>query len=243
MSDTLSRANEVAGELLRRSSSNAEPSNELKDFLEAELSEYTAEERLTILESLMVIFAAETPSNPETDATSDDASRLMARFLGRDLEAEGLSQEVIFSKFSAALNTLFDSINRIMAVINQTLLGENPELATIRKIIGSNIDGEGNAELIGDYLERIQKSFLIAHTSFQQASSTLFSQILGELDPETLSKNLTPGFKFGALRKAELFDMYEEKFVKIKRWNESGQYMERLLQDFEKRCQQEIYKL
>ncbi|HIJ88277.1 MAG TPA: hypothetical protein HPP97_11455 [Desulfuromonadales bacterium] len=181
--------------------------------------------------------------NVDNGTVSDETSKLMSRFLGQNFAVEGLSQEEIFSKFSTALNTLFDSINRIMAVINETLLGENPELATIRKIIGSNIDGEGNVVLIGDYLERIQKSFLVAHTSFQHASSTLFSQILDELAPDTLSKTLSSGFKFGALRKAELYDLYEEKYTKIKRWHECGQYMERLLRDFEKRCQQEINKL
>ena len=243
MPDTRKRAHEISGELLKRFSSTAEPGNELKEYLETELSGYPAEERLSILVALMEGFTAEKPSIADTGAASDVASRLMSRFLGRNFETEGLSQEEIFSKFSAALNALFDSINRIMAVINQTLLGEEPELATIRKIIGSNIDGEGNVVLIGNYLERIQKSFLVAHTSFQQASSTLFSQILGELDPETLSKTLSSGFKFGALRKAELYDIYEEKYTKMKRWHESGQYMERLLRDFEKRCQQEIYKL
>lgn len=243
MSDTRNRANEIFGELLRRFSSTDEPGNELKNFLETELSEYPAEKRLSILTALMERFTNEEPANLKSGAASDDASKLMSRFLGRNFEAEGLSQEEIFSKFSTSLNTLFDSINRIMAVINQTLLGEDPDLATIRKIIGSNIDGEENEELIGDYLERIQKSFMIAHTSFQQASATLFSQILSELDPDTLSKSLSSGFKFGALRKAELYDMYEEKYMKMKRWHESGQYMERLLRDFEKRCQQEIYKL
>lgn len=243
MSDAQDRVNEIAGELLRRSVSVAEPGNELKNFLETELSGYPSEKRLSILMALMDRFTAENQSNSETGAASDAASRLMSRFLGRNFEAEGLSQEEILSKFSTSLNTLFDSINQIMAVINQTLLGEDPELATIRKIIGSNIDGEGNDVLISAYLERIQKSFLIAHTSFQQASSALFSQILSELDPDTLSKTLSSGFKFGALRKAELYDIYEEKYAKMKRWHESGQYMERLLRDFEKRCQQEIYKL
>jgi predicted component of type VI protein secretion system len=71
-------------------------------------------------------------------------------------------------------------------------------------------------------------------------SSALLGQILGELDPENLPKALSSSLKFGALRKAELYDIYSEKFAKMKRWHESGQYLERLLRDFEKRCRQEI---
>jgi hypothetical protein len=243
MQDVQKHADALAGELLQRASRASDPDKELKGFLESELSYLSPEERLSILEALEERFSSDTYEVSKTGAVTNEASRLMSRFLGRNFEAEGLAQEEIFSNFAASLNTLFDSINRIMAVINQTLLGEEPELATIRKIIGSNIDGEGNDVMIGDYLERIQKSFLIAHTSFQEASAALFGQILGELDPENLSKSLSSGFKFGALKKAELYDMYDDKYSKMKRWYESGQYMERLLRDFEKRCQQEIYKL
>jgi hypothetical protein len=234
-------ASVIGGELLQRASFGSEPESEVKSYLETELSGLSPEQKLPLLESLAGAFAAREQSVVEVAASPDEALRLMSRFLGRNFEGEGLSQEDIFEKFSVSLNTLFDSLNRIMAVINQTLLGEEAELATIRKIIGSNIDGEENYVLLTDYMERIQRSFLIAHTSFQEASSTLLGEILVELDPEALSKSLSSGLKFGALRKAELFDMYDEKFVKLKRWFESGQYKEQLLREFERRCQREIH--
>jgi len=240
MTDIQKHANVLAEELLKRAANASDPDEELKQFLETQLSGLNPEERLSILEIIDASFIVKKPCRVETSAKTDDASRLMSRFLGRNFESEGVTQEEIYNKFAVSLNTLFDSLNRIMAVINQTLLGEQPELSTIRKIIGSNIDGDGNDELISDYLERIQRSFLIAHTSFQEASSALLGQILDELDPDKLSKSLPSGLKFGALRKAELYDMYDEKYVKMKRWHESGQYTERLLRDFEKRCQQKI---
>lgn len=239
MPEIVERANVLAEEMLRRAFSDSDSEKVLREFLETELSGLSPSEKLPILEALEQTFI--TRGQPEaTVATApDEASHLISRFLGRNFDADGLEQEEIFEKFTLALNTLFDTLNRIMAVINQTLLGEEPELATIRKIIGSNIDGEGNYDSLINYMERIQKSFLIAHTSFQEASTSLLNEILGELDPESLSKSLSSGLKFGALRKAEMFDMYDEKFSKLKRWHESGQYKERLLREFEKRCQQQ----
>jgi hypothetical protein len=234
------KVNLLVEELLRRATQVKDPENDLKNFLEQELSGFSPPEKLKTLTALGNSLTTEKINGSNLVPASDEACHLMSRFLGRNIEADGLNQEEIIDKFAKSLNTLFDSLNRIMEVINQTLLGEKPELSTIRKIIGSNIDGDGNDAIISDYLERIQRSFLIAHTSFKETSSALFSQILSELDPENLSKTLSSGFKFGALRKAELFDMYDEKYAKMKRWSESGQYMEQLLRDFEKRCQKEI---
>jgi hypothetical protein len=232
----------LAGELLKRARHVSEPGKDASEFLELELKGVSPEEKLKILLAVEEYFVAENTSDKvDTRVPGYEAARLMSRFLGRNFEAEGLGEEEIFDNFARSLNTLFDSINGVMAVINQTLLGEEPELGTIRKIIGSNIEGEGNYLLISGYLERIQKSFLIAHTSFQEASSALLGQILGELDPEKLANAHPAGLKFGALRKAELYDIYDEKYAKMKRWLDSGQYLERLLRDFEKRCQKEIY--
>jgi hypothetical protein len=240
MPDMQKRVSVLVNELLNRASRATDPDKELRNFLDFELTDLSPEERLSTLEALDRHFAADGHHKTTTVAAADEASLLMSRFLGRNFESEGLGQEEIFEKFAKYLDTLFDALNRINAVINQTLIGEEPELATIRKIIGSNIDGEGDVTSISEFLDRIQKSFLIAHTAFQEASSAILTQIMGELDPENLSKSLSSGLKFGALRKAELFDMYDEKFTKMKRWLESGQYKERLLRDFEKRCQREI---
>lgn len=237
MSDLLKRATFLGEELLKSASSVNVSEHELRDLLETELSGLSPEEKLPILQALERAFTDESQMEMKV-AIPDEASRLMLRFLGRNFESEGLAQEDIIEKFAVSLNTLFDSLNSIMAVINKTLLGEEAELATIRKIIGSNIDGEENNVLLSVHMERIQRSFLIAHTSFQEASSVLLHEILGELDPETMSKSLSSGLKFGALRKAELFDMYNEKYGKLKRWLETGQYRERLLREFEKRCQE-----
>lgn len=240
MADRVNQIDGLAQELRLIAPRTADPDRELTVFLESELSSLSAEERLPILESLAERFSSSSPKVTEKKVVPDEASRLMMSFLGRDFVAEGLGQEEIFEKFASSLNTLFDSLNRITAVIQETLTGEQPELATIRKIIGSSIDGEENSVSINEYLQRIQKSFLIAHRSFQDASESLAAEILRELDPENLAKAQPAGLKFGALRKAELFDMLDQKFTMMKRWHASGQYRERLLREFEKRCQREI---
>lgn len=45
------------------------------------------------------------------------------------------------------------------------------------------------------------------------------------------------GLRFGPLRKAELYEIYKEKFSQFKGWFESGSFMEELLREFEKTCQ------
>jgi hypothetical protein len=61
--------------------------------------------------------------------------------------------------------------------------------------------------------------------------------MLAELDPERIDAEAGKGFKFGALRKADLFDLYREKFVSCKAWVDSGRFGEEFLREFEKTCE------
>jgi hypothetical protein len=162
---------------------------------------------------------------------------LVARFLGQSAAAEGLSSRELEESFAAALDTLFDALNEIVSVINVTLLGQSPELETIRKVIGSNLKGDQGFSSLKEYLERIQKAFLVAHGCFQLSSATIMKELLSELDPQLLNSAKNSGLRFGPLRKAELYEQYEEKHARCRRWFDSGQYKERLLREFEKQCQ------
>ena len=176
------------------------------------------------------------PAAPVAGA-AEEMQQLVTRFLGQSGATEGLSSKELADKFAAALETLFDSVNQIVSVINVTLLGQSEELETIRKVIGSNLKGDKEFSAIKDYLERIQKAFLVAHNCFQVSAATLLQELLAELDPQVLLDAKSSGLKFGPLRRAELFDQYEEKHRRCKRWLDSGQYKERLLREFEKQCQ------
>jgi hypothetical protein len=43
--------------------------------------------------------------------------------------------------------------------------------------------------------------------------------------------------RFGALRKAELYDIYEQKFEECRIWYETGRFLQDLQRAIEKYCQ------
>ena len=175
---------------------------------------------------------------PEAAPLPDGIHQLVSRFLGSaKSDTSAIAPRELAEKFAGSLNALFDSVNQIVSVINVTLLGKSSELETIRKVIGENIQGETEYESIKEYLERIKKAFLVSHQSFQLAASSVVEELLTEMDPETLAKESSAGFKFGPLRKAELFDQYAEKHARCKRWLSSGACREKLLREFERHCQ------
>jgi hypothetical protein len=171
-------------------------------------------------------------------ASSVEMSRLVSLLLGKSINVNDVTSKEIYGKFFLALTTIFDAINEIISVINITLLGQSPELETIRKVIGSNIENGVEKVSLKEYLDRIKEAFLVAHKSFQASATTIISEILSELDPKSIASERISGLKFGPLRKAELYGLYEEKFIRCNNWFNSEKYIERLLREFEKNCQQ-----
>lgn len=228
-------------------SGSADPGREVRSRINSALAGCDLPERLARLELLARELdaapagpappAAPPPPASASGTAAAEMQQLVTRFLGQSGATEGLSSQELADKFAAALETLFDSVNQIVSVINVTLLGQSEELETIRKVIGSNLKGDKEFSAIKEYLERIQKAFLVAHNCFQVSSATLLQELLAELDPQVLLDAKSTGLKFGPLRRAELFDQYEEKHRRCKRWLDSGQYKERLLREFEKQCQ------
>jgi hypothetical protein len=144
-------------------------------------------------------------------------------------------------KLAASLNTVFDSLNAIVGGINGTLLGRKEELETIRFIIGSDLGGSKSSGSLQEYLDRIQEAFSVAHRAFQEASERKTGELLDELSPENISSKAEGGLKFGPMRKAELWDIYEERFRAVKKALDSGKLRESLLREFERSCQR-MYK-
>jgi len=210
----------------------------IASYLEQQFQGISAEERLALLEKLAHHFKdGSLRTHRPTGLESSEASRLFSLLLGHKISIGDLSSADLSAKFAHSLNTIFDSLNQIIGVINHTLLGREPELETIRHIIGSDLGGEAKPESLQSYLDQIQEAFLVAHQAFQQAAKAKVSEILAELDPERISAQTDGGLKFGPLRKAELFDVYKEKFQSCKSWLESGRLTEGLLREFEKTCQ------
>ena len=168
-------------------------------------------------------------------------TRLAALLLGNRVDAESLPPAELSEKLAGSLNTVFDSLNAIVGGIDSTLLGKKEELETIRFIIGSDLGGRKASGSLQEYLDRIQEAFAVAHRAFQEAAEKKTGELLDELSPENVSSKAEGGLKFGPMRKAELWDIYEERFRTVKKALESGRLRESLLREFE-RCCQKLYK-
>ncbi|OGR16565.1 MAG: hypothetical protein A2559_05035 [Deltaproteobacteria bacterium RIFOXYD2_FULL_66_9] len=161
--------------------------------------------------------------------------------LGDRVKVASLPPGELSEKLAGSLNTVFDSLNAIVGRINTTLLGQQEELETIRFIIGSDLGGRKSSGSLQEYLDRIQEAFAVAHRGFQEAAEKKTGELLDELSPENISSRAEGGLKFGPMRKAELWDIYEERFRAVKKAHESGRLRESLLREFERSCQR-MYK-
>ena len=168
------------------------------------------------------------------DALLEDIISLL---LGRKVMPDNVSPNEMLEKLSTALSTLFSTLNRIVKTIDDTLTTDKSGNQTIRSLIGSQIDETHGGQSIEDYLGQIEKAFLTSHRGFRQAAHTIFKKILDELNPDAIANGSDSRFKFGPMRKADLFNIYETRFATLKNWFESGRFMKDLLREFENHCQ------
>lgn len=172
----------------------------------------------------------------EAEMPNELIDRIVPLLLGRDVCREDLSSSELLERLAESLNTIFDIVNQLIGVINQTL-GENPlEEETIRHVIGGNMECESPSRPLEEHLGQIQKAFLKTHQCFKEATTVIVRKILAELDPQKISSEPGSSLKFGPLKKAESFDLYEERFNKFKKWFDSERFMEDFLREFENTC-------
>lgn len=210
----------------------------IEDYLEEMLKGFPSAEKMALLERLAHQFETVLPQTQTgLPLENKEFSLLFSLLFGERISTVDLSSTELFEKLAHSLNTIFDTLNEIIRVINVSLLGKKPELETIRHIIGSHLEGEGGAESLQNYLTQIQEAFLVAHKAFKEAAHTKVGEILRELNPDHLEAGEVGRLKFGPLRKAELYKIYKEKFQTCTHWFESGRFMEELLREFEKTCQ------
>lgn len=203
---------------------------------------YPPDQRLAIFKKLSDQFTRVSPEiHPKQTNESEEFSRLFPLLLGKKISLQDFSSSEISEKLASSLNTIFDMLNEIVGVINTTLLGKKDQLETIRQIIGSDLESEVETGSLQKYLEQIKKAFLVAHKAFRQATQTKISEIFDELDPDRISALAGGGLKFGPLRKAELYEIYREKFGRCKSFFESGHLIEEFTREFEKNCEK-LYK-
>jgi hypothetical protein len=178
---------------------------------------------------------------PSAGNAAQEWTRLASLLLGNRVDVASVPPGELSEKLAASLTTVFDSLNAIVGGINATLLGKKEELETIRFIIGSDLGGRKASDSLQEYLDRIQEAFAVAHKAFQEAAEKKTGELLDELSPENISSKAEGGLKFGPMRKAELWDIYEERFRTVKKALETGRLRESLLREFERICQK-MYK-
>ncbi|MBI5896028.1 MAG: hypothetical protein HZB24_08505 [Desulfobacterales bacterium] len=176
-------------------------------------------------------------SPAEGNAESEVLIRVVELLLGRKVTPDDLSSEEMLQRLARSLNTIFNSLNQLIRVINATLSGGGDGEQTIRQFIGEHLEGEDRTQSLEAYLGRINDAFLASQEAFKKAVNAKVGQIMQAIDPEKVAAERSGGLKIGPLRKAEDFDILKEKIDRIKRWYDSGRFMEDFLREFEKHCQ------
>jgi hypothetical protein len=180
-------------------------------------------------------------------ASSDDAdeavlSQVCSLLLGRSVTMDDLTSSEMLEKLAESLNTIFNTLNQLISVINMTFTGEGSPEQTIRQVIGFRLEGEGQSNSLETYLGQISNAFLTSQQSFKEAAYAKVKQVLSVLDPEQLAAETGKGLKFGPMKKAEMFELYKQRYEKIQKWFSSGRFMEDFLREFEKNCQTKFGK-
>jgi hypothetical protein len=178
-----------------------------------------------------------------SDKTDEEVlTRVGSLLLGRKVSMDGLSSSELLEKLAESLNTIFNTLNQLISVINMTFTGDGSPDQTIRQVIGFRFEGDGQGRSLETYLDQISRAFLTAQQSFKAAAHAKVRQVLVALDPEQVASEMGKGLKFGPMKKAEMFELYEERYQKVQKWFSSGRFMEDFLREFEKNCQSKFEK-
>ncbi|GAB6909181.1 conserved hypothetical protein [Desulfosarcina cetonica] len=180
---------------------------------------------------------------PAGDPADDDVlTGVCSLLLGRKVSPADLSSNELLEKLAESLNTIFNILNQLISVINMTFTGEGSPEQTIRQVIGYRLAGEGQGESLETYLGQISSAFLTSQQAFKDAAVAKVEQVLSVLDPQQIAAEAGKGLRFGALKKAEMFDIYEHRYQQIQKWFQSGRFIEDFLREFEKNCQTHFAK-
>ena len=210
----------------------------IERYLDETLKNMTPSEKLAAVKSILGHFLPAVDTKRSGPAGHEE---LLLQFyslvLGKRVEVEDLSSTELMQKLAESLNTIFNTLNQMVSIIDLTLYGEELGEETIRHRIGSQLLDDGSEASLDDYLGKIKKAFLTTQTAYQKAAYHIVNKILIELDPDKIANNEGKQFKFGLLRKAEHYETYQAKFQKCNRWFASGRFMRELSNEFEKQCQ------
>ncbi|HDP24273.1 MAG TPA: hypothetical protein ENN34_02410 [Deltaproteobacteria bacterium] len=228
----------------------------IREYLEMRLSDRDPAARIAVLKAVRdaIGIPESRPQAALSDAIGVPEARpqaalpdeVMARFvrllLGERAHQADLSSEQVMEKLAGSLNTVFDSLNEMIMVMNQTLGRAGFGEETIRAVIGGGLETEESPTTLTGYLGQIKQAFLVAHRAFQKSAHAKVQEILAELSPNKIESDAGSTLKFGPLRKAELFDLYTDAYEKVFKWFSSPRFSEDLLREFEKNVQKSYSK-
>ncbi len=216
----------------------ADPQNahqQIESLLKSHFASYSATESRNGIQQLVQRFQS---SAGETSAVDNEImTRVIALLLGRRVAPDDLSSAELLERLVESLNIVFDSLNRLISVINMSFSSDIcSQDQNIRQFIGIHLEGEDQTQSIEDYLKKIRQAFLTTYEAFKRAAHKFIEQLLLDLDMDQVAKERAAWFKVGPFQKARDFEILEEKINRIRKWFHSGRYMEDFLREFEKNC-------
>jgi len=209
----------------------------IETYLNEELNGYTPEDKTEILDSLLKKFDDEQSKTADSFSGSNPVlDRVFSLLLGRNFEVNDISSDKQLKKLAESLNTIFDSLNHLISVINSTLCGSQEKDETIRQVIGYHMEDSEQKIPLEAYIGQITQAFLVTREASKNAACEKINQILMELSPELLEKEAGV-MKLSPMKHAKCYKAYESKYNKFRQWFESGKFTEAYLREFEKHCQ------
>lgn len=233
--DSLNTIAEEIRDLYASDPGNAE--RLLEDYLERKLEGFSLEDRISHVGRVSACFRTRKPEGiPSGDRDDNQSAHLLAILLGEKISGLDPTTPETSRKLAASLNRVFDNLSDLVTVIRTTLLGKDPCFQTIRHIISADLKGEQESKSLEAHLRQIKGAFLITREAFRTAARTEVARILDELDPEKIAGGSEKGLKFGFMRRADLFEIYKEKYDDVRKWFASERFLEDFIREFEKVC-------
>jgi hypothetical protein len=210
----------------------------VEDYLKTELASLDVPDKMKVLERLIEGFDIAGPADRPSSIPIDDhvLARVIKLLLGRDISPADFNSDELLESLANSINTVFESLNQLISVINTTLVGHQDSDQTIRQVIGYHLEGSPNTRSLESYIGQIGTAFFQSQEASKKAAHAKVMEILEELSPERIKKEAGIS-KLSPLRKSRYYEVYEEKFEKFETWFESGRFMESFLREFEKNCQ------
>lgn len=235
--------NRISSGLAARVEADEELSTDaVEAYLDEQMAGLGGQARIAALQAVVDRLGDSCPPCLPDETDEAVLTRVCSLLLGRRVSMDDLSSNELLEKLAESLNTIFNTLNQLISVINMSFTGEGSPEQTIRQVIGFRLEGEGQGRSLESYLDQISNAFLTAQQSFKEAAYAKVKQVLTVLDPEQVASEVGKGLKFGPMKKAEMFEIYEERYGKIQKWFSSGRFMEDFLREFEKNCQTKFGK-